>query len=100
MPSVFVLDGARNIGAIAVPLAPTRGGYPEYGGRGRGGTSLMGSLGQAVSVGFGEISSGAKTGLVALGALAIVGLVAYSGANTARRRGRSLFGSRRRRRRR
>lgn len=91
MPSVFVLEGPRNIGAIAVPLNRGRGGYPEYGGRG---PNLMG----AVALGFGEVSPAAKNTLIALGALAVIGLVFYHGGEAARRRG--LRGARRRRRRR
>lgn len=97
MPSVFVLEGPKP-GAIAVPTErrPTF----HYGLTTHRPTSLVGNLGAAVATGFGEITSGVKTGLLALGTLAVVGLVFAHGNTTARRRGRALFGARRRRRRR
>lgn len=91
MPSIFTLEGPR-LGAIAVPR------YARVRSRGEDvQTNLMGVVG----AGLGEMSTFAKTGLVLLGTVGLITVVAWGGARHGDRKGRrGMQGHRRRRRRR
>lgn len=97
MPSIFTLDGAR-VDTVGWPIHNSGG--TTSGRRAGGGNvpTIFGpiafpnpptkawGLGSAVATGLGELTDRTKTGLVAVAALSVISIVAWSGLRAGGRR--------------